>query len=153
MLLFRIELLLCVWNCTSLPLHHTGQVVSELLLAAVGELEFVLLSIVRHWRYAFDSVRHINLWCVHIEVFHIFAELAELAYTPVRCRIVRAVTADHRTDVAKLIHALVGARLVLIPYALYFLVIHRYYLTFTPFLSHFVAVLLIIIDSLRKPPL
>ena len=81
-------------------------------------------------------MRHVNLQSVNIEVYHLFAEFAELAYSPVGRRLVGAVLADHRTDVAKLIHALVGVKLVLVPYALYFLAIHRFFVTFTLFESH-----------------
>ena len=77
-------------------------------------------------------MRHINLHFFHVEVYHLFAELAELAYTSVRCRLVGTVLADHWTYVAKLIHALVGVvRLVLVADALYFLAIPRNLVTVT----------------------
>ena len=83
-------------------------------------------------------MRHINLQFVNIVVYHLFAELAELAYTTMRRRLVGTVLADDRTNVAKLIHALVGVvKLVLVPNALYFLAFHRNLVIVTLILSHF----------------
>ena len=115
-----VEPLLYARYCSSLPLHHTGQAGSEFLLAAVGELELVLLSIVGDWRNAFYLVRHVNVQSVYIKVYHLFGELAEPAYTPALLRPAGAVVAHHRTDVAKLIHTLEGRKLVLVAFALYF---------------------------------
>ena len=72
--------------------------------------------------------------------------MAELAYTPTRLRLEGAVTADHRTDVAKLIHALVGVKLVLVASAFHFVAILRYLLVLTISESHscFYFLLLII---------
>ena len=81
-------------------------------------------------------MRHVNLQRVHIEVCHLFADAAELAYSPVHGRHVGAVLANHRTDVAKLIHALVGVKLVLVASAFHFLAILRYLLVFTISESH-----------------
>ena len=74
-------------------------------------------------------MRHVNLQRVHIEVCHLFADAAELAYSPVHGRHVGAVLANHRTDVAKLIHALVGVKLVLVASAFHFLAILRFIVT------------------------
>ena len=80
-------------------------------------------------------MRHIDVQSVNIKVSHLFSKLAELAYAPVLLGLVRAVPADHRTDVAKLIHALKGGRLVLVAYALDFLRIISH--LFILVLSHF----------------
>ena len=100
-------------------------------------------SIVGNGGHTIYSVRHINFQRVNVKVHHLFSDPAELAYAPVLLILVRAVPADHREDVAKLIHALEGGRLVLVAYALDFLrIISR--CLFILVLSHFVAILLII---------
>ena len=99
-------------------------------------------------------MRSVNVQCLNVKVFHLFTDIAEPADTPVRLRIVGTVLTDHRTGVAKLIHAMVGLILVLVPYALYFLAILRDLIRVV--VSHFsflfLTILFIIILLTDSPP-